>query len=120
MRLALATGSIVESIGALAGSHAQILSLVIGSLGIIAGMTVLVGFLTPIAGAITSIGNLAVAVSGLFDTGENAHDKVVAASYSFVISAAITLLGPGAFSLDARLFGRREIIIPESSRTRLP
>jgi hypothetical protein len=23
------------------------------------------------------------------------------------------LLGPGAFSLDARLFGRREIIIPE-------
>jgi hypothetical protein len=29
---------------------------------------------------------------------------------------AITLLGPGAFSLDARLFGRREIIIPEAAR----
>jgi hypothetical protein len=33
-----------------------------------------------------------------------------------VMSIAITLLGPGAFSLDAHLFGRREIIIPGASR----
>jgi hypothetical protein len=34
------------------------------------------------------------------------------------ISATLVLLGPGAFSLDARLFGRREIIIPEGPRSR--
>ncbi|HEX3543577.1 MAG TPA: hypothetical protein VHT31_03545 [Candidatus Acidoferrum sp.] len=33
-----------------------------------------------------------------------------------VMAAAIALLGPGAFSLDARLFGRREILIPPPSR----
>jgi hypothetical protein len=33
------------------------------------------------------------------------------------ISAAVVLLGPGAFSLDARLFGRREIVIPEGAFT---
>jgi hypothetical protein len=33
------------------------------------------------------------------------------------MSAALVLLGPGAFSLDARLFGRREIIIPEGGRS---
>jgi hypothetical protein len=27
------------------------------------------------------------------------------------------LLGPGAISLDARLFGRREIVIPEDNRS---
>jgi uncharacterized membrane protein YphA (DoxX/SURF4 family) len=31
------------------------------------------------------------------------------------IAVSIALLGPGAFSVDARLFGRREIIIPPSS-----
>jgi uncharacterized membrane protein YphA (DoxX/SURF4 family) len=33
-----------------------------------------------------------------------------------VIAAAVVCLGPGAFSLDARLFGRREIIIPRASQ----
>jgi uncharacterized membrane protein YphA (DoxX/SURF4 family) len=31
------------------------------------------------------------------------------------IALAVICLGPGAFSLDARLFGRREIIIPARS-----
>jgi len=32
-----------------------------------------------------------------------------------VMSAAIFMLGPGAFSVDARMFGRRKIIIPPAS-----
>jgi len=31
-------------------------------------------------------------------------------------AAAITFLGPGAYSLDARLFGRREIVLPSGGR----
>jgi uncharacterized membrane protein YphA (DoxX/SURF4 family) len=34
-----------------------------------------------------------------------------------VVAATVILLGPGAFSLDARLFGRREIIIPGASHS---
>jgi hypothetical protein len=34
-------------------------------------------------------------------------------------AAAIVLLGPGAFSVEARLFGRREIIIPQGSVPRM-
>lgn len=32
------------------------------------------------------------------------------------ISVALAFLGPGAFSIDARLFGRRRIIIPSSKK----
>jgi hypothetical protein len=46
-------------------------------------------------------------------TGANNHISASAAFNLAAISAALVLLGPGAFSLDARLFGRREIIIPE-------
>jgi hypothetical protein len=29
------------------------------------------------------------------------------------VAGAVALLGPGALSLDARLFGRREIVFPD-------
>jgi hypothetical protein len=32
------------------------------------------------------------------------------------MAVAVALMGPGAFSLDARLFGRREIVIPPLHR----
>jgi hypothetical protein len=33
-----------------------------------------------------------------------------------LLGIAVTLLGPGALSVDFRLFGHREIIIPRSVR----
>jgi uncharacterized membrane protein YphA (DoxX/SURF4 family) len=38
------------------------------------------------------------------------------AAIVIVLALAIALLGPGLFSIDARLFGRREIIIPRRPR----
>lgn len=35
-------------------------------------------------------------------------------AFSLGVTAALFLLGPGAFSLDSRLFGRRLIIYPDS------
>ncbi len=39
----------------------------------------------------------------------------VAAVVALASAAALGLLGPGAFSIDARLFGRREIFIPPTT-----
>jgi len=35
-------------------------------------------------------------------------------------AVSVALLGPGAFSLDSRLFGRREIIIPDTTPMNSP
>jgi uncharacterized membrane protein YphA (DoxX/SURF4 family) len=114
MRLTVALSAIVQGIATLVESPAQILSWTTGSLEMLVGTALLIGFMTPIAGA------SAIGVSWFLTAGEDPHDRAVAAIYLVVISIAITLLGPGAFSLDARLFGRREIIIPEASRPPLP
>ncbi len=41
------------------------------------------------------------------------------AALLIVDAVALALLGPGAHSIDAYLFGRREIIIPSDSSRRL-
>jgi putative oxidoreductase len=40
------------------------------------------------------------------------HGNRLSSALVGIIAAAVICLGPGAFSLDSRLFGRREIIIP--------
>ena len=48
---------------------------------------------------------------------QNLFDTRLPTLFAVIMSAAIVLLGPGAVSLDARLFGRREIIIPPVFRS---
>jgi uncharacterized membrane protein YphA (DoxX/SURF4 family) len=114
MRLTVALSAIVQGANSLIESHAMMLGCAIGLLEILIGATLMIGFLTPIAGACASLGNLANGVSWSFTSGGKANGII--ALYLVVISIAISLLGPGAFSLDARLFGRREIVIPGRSR----
>ena len=61
----------------------------------------LLGFATPVVAVV--IGLVSIAVTFNLDI--------------VVLSTAIALLGPGAFSIDARMFGRREILITNARRT---
>lgn len=89
----------------------------IGLVGLVAGAALLIGVLTPIAGIVGSVGAIGMGFSILAAPSPNLFDQKLTAVLAAIIAAAIVFLGPGAFSLDARLFGRREIIIPPRSRS---
>ena len=79
------------------------------------GAFLLAGLMTPLVAVLVAAGGIGIAFSWLPLPGEGLFDSYLAIINLVVLSIAIALLGPGAFSLDARTFGRREITIPSNS-----
>jgi uncharacterized membrane protein YphA (DoxX/SURF4 family) len=69
-----------------------------------AGMLLLVGLWTPVSGTLAAILELWIAFSG------PSHLRSVLLLAA--LGAALAMLGPGAWSVDAHLFGRKRIDIP--------
>lgn len=94
---------------------------VAGLLAVAVGAALLAGLLTPFAALLSGLGCVIAALSWIPAALAPAlfHSKLTLVFVS-VTSATVVLLGPGAYSLDARLFGRREIIIPHAARAPRP
>jgi putative oxidoreductase len=71
----------------------------------LAGILVLAGLWAPISAAVITFLELWLAIR----TGETRDAHLLAAA----LAAGLTVLGPGAWSVDARLFGRRRISIED-------
>jgi len=94
----------------IAGVHtdAPASALVSGLLGAAAGLLLIIGLWTPIAGSLVAIVAVWNAIAGRGDLWVN----LLLAT----MGAALAVLGPGAWSIDARLFGWKRIDIPDSTR----
>ncbi len=88
------------------------------ALALSGGVCFLAGILTPLTSLLVALGTIAYALAWIPAPTANLLDSKLAILYVLTTATAILFLGPGAFSLDARLFGRREIFIP--STTRMP
>jgi uncharacterized membrane protein YphA (DoxX/SURF4 family) len=84
------------------------------------GGALVMGFLTPIASVVVLLGGMGIAFSWLPVPSWNLFSGNPLSMDAIIMALAAVFLGPGAFSLDARLFGRRRVIIPSVSRSPKP
>ena len=83
----------------------------LAALAFIGGAFLLAGLMTPLVALLVAAGGIG-AVWWLPLQSEALFDGYLPIINLIVLSIAIAFVGPGAFSLDARMFGRREISIP--------
>jgi hypothetical protein len=69
-----------------------------------AGVLLLLGLWTPICGTLIAVVELWIAYSS---GGPGAHVMLA------TLGATLAMTGPGAWSIDARMFGRKHLEIPE-------
>ena len=86
-------------------------SLIERALAIISAVLVLAGLWTPIAGAVVAL----MQVWAVFPQGGDPWVNILVGS----LGAALALLGPGAWSMDARLYGWKRIDLPKRNGGRI-
>lgn len=82
-----------------------------GLVGAATGALLLAGFLTPIAGVVVGLWCACHALAWIPLSVPHVIGDGLATLLLIVVAVAVVLLGPGAWSLDAHLFGRRRIVI---------
>jgi putative oxidoreductase len=98
LRLAEGVPSVVAGATRALGSGVTVATLPY-AVDILSGLLLIVGFWTPIGGVLQALVEFSSALSG------SGYDHIVRG----VIGLSVAMLGPGAWSVDARLFGRKRI-----------
>ena len=118
LRVVLATALFVQGAYYLSEPDGSPATWFAGLAGLASGGLLFLGFLTPVAGAVVVLCAAGIAFSLIPTCTKTVFESFVPRVFALTNQLAIMILGPGAFSIDARLFGRREIIIPLSSSMR--
>jgi len=84
----------------------------VGAVAALSAGLLLIGLMTPVAGALAALDIAGIALGWLPSPVAHRLGLGGVAVLPAIVALAIALLGPGAISVDAALFGRREITIP--------
>jgi putative oxidoreductase len=79
-------------------------------IGAVAGILLLTGLWTPVAGTLAAMIKVWIALSRYFS---HSGDPWIPFAQA-ILGTVLAMVGPGAWSIDARLFGRKHINFPES------
>jgi uncharacterized membrane protein YphA (DoxX/SURF4 family) len=116
----VACSLIAQSIGYVQMPNRSLVAWGLAALTFAGGAFLLIGLMTPFMAVLVAAGGVAAVLSWIPLPGDALSYSYPAILNLIVLSIAIALLGPGAFSLDARMFGRREITIPSSRNVSRP
>ena len=112
LRLAAGIPLIFFSMQSLLGADpARPVRVVLEAGGAVGGIFLIAGLWTPLAGVLVALTQLVVLFSQPFFKQSYPFAHV----FLLVLGAALAMLGPGAWSIDARLFGRKRLIPPSSA-----
>jgi putative oxidoreductase len=112
LRFGVAIPLIYFGAAGLAGATGQPPSMALCLIAAAGGLLLLVGLWTPVAGVLVAIDELWSAFSLQFSQQDEQWLHVLLA----VLAAAVAMLGPGAWSVDARLFGRKRFEVNGRNR----
>jgi len=116
LRIALGIPLLIEGIALLADwRDTASLLIVVALISVAAGVTLLVGYSVGLGAIAGGVVVMAAHFSSLHGERLNLFSSRIACFLAMSIAIALVFLGPGAFSIDARRFGRREIVIPPRS-----
>jgi uncharacterized membrane protein YphA (DoxX/SURF4 family) len=89
---------------------------IVGGLAVLTGILLVTGFRTRLASFFIALGIAFISLCTFPLPTRDLFDRLLPTLFAETMSLAVVFLGPGAFSIDAHLYGRKEIIIPYRSR----
>ena len=114
LRLGLGLRVIYIGTVSLSGKPSEPITLGQNLIAVAGGIFLLAGLWTPIIATLLAIDEVWIALSPYLPRRED----IVIPIFLAVLSASVAMLGPGAWSIDARLFGRRRLYRDRNSGSR--
>ena len=99
----------------LATKDAEATVRIVGGLAVLTGILLIAGFRTRLASFLIALGIAFISLHIFSLPTWELRDRLLPTVFAETMSTAVVFLGPGAFSIDAYLYGRKEIIIPYRS-----
>jgi putative oxidoreductase len=95
--------------------NAGSLLIAVAALAIVCALAIFAGYLTRMASLLAAGLIIAAAFSSVAWVSGDVIASRTSSGFAAVIAIALACMGPGAFSIDALLYGHREIVIPRTS-----
>ena len=112
LRVCLGVALICSAIAGLSGTRSEPIAFAQNSIAGAGAIFLLAGLWTPVMGTLAALDEVWIALS--LDSLQRQDTWIHI--FLAILAASLTMLGPGAWSIDARLFGRKRFDIDRTSR----